>query len=798
VSVGVDRLNGIIQKLVQLGQGPTPASKLAKIKAAIQTEELKELFLSVAMLPKATTTFETIKDACEEFESAKEKLKKKLVTADGEELHFTKEKSTKKVVCSHCKKIGHSANKCFDKIKLQKLAQLKRAGKSAAKQGTGNGPQQPGSAAYTGCRKCGDMDHKAADCPKKKSDKKRKKHEYEKYVDDSDESDESNMFAEQFDDDEVNFVDPAEEIIYLDSCASSKLFIVRDQSFLETFTYVEGSIQRTKKDSLLETQGVGEFGDWKAIKVSHDAVKNIISAGILREKGYGLTLLRIPRVVELDTGKQVLVGLYNSTSGMPYVNLHDILHLPNWTVHDDLHFVSRRSDEVNFLDDMGVDRIDQLHFRTGHVSKPKLLEGYRHMLFTGSGLNRNHLSKSAKKRIDKWLCKSCARAKITRHSFRVKNDDQLFASVFLEKVTADISVYLNCPSREGYKYVLVFTDIATKYFWEYPLKNRSGDEVLRCVKHLVEVALKKFPGFNRLANYHADGGSELIDQKIKSYLLDKFGTVITFTARDTPELNSVSEKKFRTLGEQTLSMLADSGLPKSFWWDAYRCACHITRMMPTRTCKGWMSPMECVPGGSVPNLSWLRRWGCKAYVLTPRSDRRKDWEDKAMIGFFLGYPTEKNGYRVMLGDTVVTSVHVLFDEDIPERSADYFKELDEAKVAVDPEERHVADFDYLVGRCHEDGGLMYKITRVVVRKGLIVGYRALINSGREQIEDKTPIHVSDLKEMTEDLARRMSKGTVDHDDGNSGVVPDEHQEDVRPLSNSVATPGERTPTVNLE
>jgi len=169
-----------------------------------------------------------------------------------------------------------------------------------------------------------------------------------------------------------------------------------------------------------------------------------------------------------------------------------------------------------------------------------------------------------------------------------------------------------------------------------------------------------------------------------------------------------------------------------------------------------------------------------------------------MIGFFLGYPTEKNGYRVMLGDTVVTSVHVLFDEDIPERSADYFKELDEAKVAVDPEERHVADFDYLVGRCHEDGGLMYKITRVVVRKGLIVGYRALINSGREQIEDKTPIHVSDLKEMTEDLARRMSKGTVDHDDGNSGVVPDEHQEDVRPPSNSVATPGERTPTVNLE
>ena len=77
----------------------------------------------------------------------------------------------------------------------------------------------------------------------------------------------------------------------------------------------------------------------------------------------------------------------------------------------------------------------------------------------------------------------------------------------------------------------------------------------------------------------------------------------------------------------TLAMLTDSGLPKSFWWDAYSTACHITRLMPTRTYRGWMSPTECVPGGQTPNLSRLRRWGCKAYVLIPKADRRKDWED---------------------------------------------------------------------------------------------------------------------------------------------------------------------------
>ena len=69
-------------------------------------------------------------------------------------------------------------------------------------------------------------------------------------------------------------------------------------------------------------------------------------------------------------------------------------------------------------------------------------------------------------------------------------------------------------------------------------------------------------------------GAELIDQKLKSYLLQAIGTTVTWSSTDT----AISECKFQTLGEITLAMLADSGLPKSFWWVAFMC-----RMMPTRT-----------------------------------------------------------------------------------------------------------------------------------------------------------------------------------------------------------------------
>ena len=58
----------------------------------------------------------------------------------------------------------------------------------------------------------------------------------------------------------------------------------------------------------------------------------------------------------------------------------------------------------------------------------------------------------------------------------------------------------------------------------------------------------------------------------------------------------------------------------------------------------------------------------------------------------------KAGYRVLLGNIVVASVNVLFDEFIPGRLADYFKELEEATVKMDPEEHRMCDFNWLVDK----------------------------------------------------------------------------------------------------
>ena len=778
-SAGIDRLNGICQKLDQYGYRPTDNSRLAKLKEALEIPSLSRLWVSLSLT--ADLTYDQVTAICRRYDQATKKERQ--MNAESEVNMANDDDS--EVICSYpkCGKKGHTQAKCWVKKREQKIARMKRGNKNdSGRQGGGGGGSRQGGKGGDRekpfCFCCGDESHKSFECPKRatkrKSSKEEKPHkksknDINKYVKD-DSGDESNMFSDMscLLSEEVNM--NTDDLVFLDSCASSRLFIIKDQMWLENFEHQIGSIQLTKKGSTVLTQGVGKFGDWGEIRVCHEAVKNICSGGILRSMGYGLSLLRLPKIVRLLDGKEVLTGQY-SANGMPYIDMSEVLNLPDLQKDANDTVMLTEEEQVLLSDQLEEDKLELLHKRTGHVSKTKLLEAYRRMAFEGSGLQRGHLSKKSQKLAKKTLCKSCAKAKITRRSFPAQEPEALTALYFLEKVTGDVSVYLNCPSRQGYRYVFLLTDVATKYYWRFPLKNRTGPDILRCIKHWIEVELQQFPGKHRLNHYHVDGGAELLDQTVKSYLLSKFGSKITWSSTDTPELNAVSERKFRTLGEQTLAMLTDSGLPKAHWWDAYDAACDVTLMMPTRTCKGWMSPMECVPGGKVPNLSRLRRWGCKAYVLRPKADRRKDWEDKALVGYFVGYSKTKAGYKILLQDTEVTSVHVLFDESIPERHDDYFEELKQATVQVDPELKNVSDFDYLINQHHMDECLLYVNTRVVIRRGLIVGFRALVTGGKRQVEDKTPIHIADLQEMTESFAKRVAiDRRAEADDGQAQAV----------------------------
>jgi hypothetical protein len=110
-----------------------------------------------------------------------------------------------------------------------------------------------------------------------------------------------------------------------------------------------------------------------------------------------------------------------------------------------------------------------------------------------------------------FLCSICARTKITRKSFGKKAN--VTSKEYLDRVTININVYLNYPSRKGYKYKVVFIDEATKQFWYYGLHERTADAVLTC---LYQLYLKELPSEAKIKYFHSDEGGELITESVKS------------------------------------------------------------------------------------------------------------------------------------------------------------------------------------------------------------------------------------------------------------------------------------------
>ncbi|GJR33121.1 retrotransposon protein, putative, ty1-copia subclass [Tanacetum coccineum] len=135
----------------------------------------------------------------------------------------------------------------------------------------------------------------------------------------------------------------------------------------------------------------------------------------------------------------------------------------------------------------------------------------------------------------------------------------------------------------------------------------------------------------------SDQGGEYISQEFKDYL-KACGIVLQLTLPYTPQHNGVSERRNRTLLDMVRSMMNLTTLPLSFWDYALESATRILNMVPTK--KVDKTPYE-LWYGKVPNLSYLKVWGCEALVKRDTPDKLQQRSVKCI---FIGYPKETMGY----------------------------------------------------------------------------------------------------------------------------------------------------------
>ncbi|KAK1663046.1 hypothetical protein QYE76_051205, partial [Lolium multiflorum] len=226
-------------------------------------------------------------------------------------------------------------------------------------------------------------------------------------------------------------------------------------------------------------------------------------------------------------------------------------------------------------------------------------------------------------------CEACLMGKMTKTPFSGMMER---ATDLLEIIHTDVCGPMSVASRGGYRYVLTFTDDLSRYGYIYLMKHKSETfEKFKEFQSEVENQRNKKIKFLR-----SDRGGEYLSYEFGMHL-KKCGILSQLTPPGTPQRNGVSERRNRTLLDMVRSMMSLTDLPLSFWSYALETAAFTLNRAPSKSVE--TTPYE-LWFNKKPKLSFLKVWGCEAYVKKLQPDKL---EPKAEKCVFIGYPKETIG-----------------------------------------------------------------------------------------------------------------------------------------------------------
>lgn len=151
------------------------------------------------------------------------------------------------------------------------------------------------------------------------------------------------------------------------------------------------------------------------------------------------------------------------------------------------------------------------------------------------------------------ICDSCYLAKQSRLPFPFSTSSTAFP---FELVHIDIWGPLAVPSLQGHKYFLTIVDDFTRHTWIFLMRLKS--EAIRLLSDFVTYVQTQFHTVIKIIRL--DNGSEF---NVPDFYA-KFGIVHQTSCVETPQQNSIVERKHRHILNVTRCLLFHSHLPKCF------------------------------------------------------------------------------------------------------------------------------------------------------------------------------------------------------------------------------------------
>ena len=281
-------------------------------------------------------------------------------------------------------------------------------------------------------------------------------------------------------------------------------------------------------------------------------------------------------------------------------------------------------------------------------------------------------------------------------------------------------------SVEGYKFFLTIVDDYSRVTWVYMLKNKS--EVQKYIPDFFAFVKKQFG--KEVKAIRSDNAPELF----LSNFYHSLGVIHYRSCVETPQQNSVVERKHQHILNVARALLFQSSLPVCYWSDCILTVVYLINRTPSSFLNN-KTPFEILHD-KLPDYSHLRVFGCLCYVSTLKANRTK-FSPRAKAAVFLGYPFGFKGYKLLDIETRSISIsrNVIFHEEIfpfsktaPDISSDLFHDRVLPCIATDNDQSSSV-LPRVVSQPHLQVAPSSRPTRVSKQPSYLKDYHcSLINS----------------------------------------------------------------------
>lgn len=249
-------------------------------------------------------------------------------------------------------------------------------------------------------------------------------------------------------------------------------------------------------------------------------------------------------------------------------------------------------------------------------------------------------------------CHVCHLAKQKKLSYSSQNH---ICTASFQLLHVDVWGPFSVETLEGYKYFLTIVDDHSRATWIYLLQSKS--DVLHIFPTFVNQIETQYN--TKIKSVRRDNAPELSFTE----LFKEKGIVSYHSCPETPEQNSVVERKHQHLLNVARALMFQSQVPLQYWGDCVLTAAFLINRTPSPLLAN-KSPYEVLMG-KAPQYDQLRTFGCLCYGSTSPKQRHK-FMPRSRACVFLGYPSGYKGYKLLdlESNKIYISRNVTFHEDI--------------------------------------------------------------------------------------------------------------------------------------